>query len=132
MRQTLIDCVDERCCCVVAHCIQSSTYNYTPVKLIDLHNLPTCIRMFCTRQTKRETQGFHRTLRDCARSNILALHTCTGISRTVVVGITVVVVVVANTSTVDVIVLVTIVKGVVELKDVTIKVATETSVSVDT
>jgi hypothetical protein len=45
---------------------------------------------------------------------------------------TVVVVVVANTSTVDVIVLVTIVKGVVELKDVTIKVATETSVSVDT
>ena len=62
----------------------------------------------------------------------MALHTCTGISRTVVVGITVVVVVVANTSTVDVIVLVTIVKGVVELKDVTIKVATETSVSVDT
>jgi hypothetical protein len=81
---------------------------------------------------KRETRGFRRTRRDCGTSNILALQTCAGRSRIVVVGITVVVVVVVNTFTVNVIVLVTTVKGVVELKDVTIKVASEISASVDT
>jgi hypothetical protein len=47
MRQALIECVDERRCCIVAHGIQGSSYNYTLVKWIDLHNLPKFIRMFC-------------------------------------------------------------------------------------
>jgi hypothetical protein len=66
--------------------------------------------------------GGPKTKEACGGNHFVPLHTSTGTFTTVVVGIMVVVVVVANTSTVDVIVLVTTVRGVIEVKVVVIEV----------